>query len=150
MAKCKRCGKWGLFLKLNSFGQCEKCEKELAEAARLERERKKAAFWEELNNLTHAEIRRDGVKQKAQPVSYLKEAMTYPRVTAKSNAAKFADFVVLDTETTGLSCTKDAVLEVAAIKVKSFKFVEVFHTMITPPRRNFRWIPRLRLCPSMA
>ena len=133
MAKCKRCGKWGLFLKLNSFGQCEKCEKELAEAARLERERKKAAFWEELNNLPHAEIRRDGVKQKAQPVSYLKEAMTYPRVTAKSNAAKFADFVVLDTETTGLSCTKDAVLEVAAIKVKSFKFVEVFHTMITPP-----------------
>ena len=140
MAKCKRCGKWGFFLKLNSFGQCEKCEKELAEAARLERERKKAAFWEELN----------GVKQKAQPVSYLKEAMTYPRVTAKSNAAKFADFVVLDTETTGLSCTKDAVLEVAAIKVKSFKFVEVFHTMITPPRRNFRWIPRVRLCPSMA
>jgi DNA polymerase III epsilon subunit-like protein len=133
MAKCKRCGKWGFFLKLNSFGQCEKCEKELAEAARLERERKKAAFWEELNNLPHAEIRRDGVKQKAQPVSYLKEAMTYPRVTAKSNAAKFADFVVLDTETTGLSCTKDAVLEVAAIKVKSFKFVEVFHTMITPP-----------------
>lgn len=150
MAKCKRCGKWGFFLKLNSFGQCEKCEKELAEAARLERERKKAAFWEELNNLPHAEIRHDGVKQKAQPVSYLKEAMTYPRVTAKSNAAKFADFVVLDTETTGLSCTKDAVLEVAAIKVKSFKFVEVFHTMITPPRRNFRWIPRVRLCPSMA
>ena len=72
MAKCKRCGKWGIFLKLNSFGQCEKCEKELAEAARLERERKKAAFWEELNNLPHAEIRRDGVKQKAQPVSYLK------------------------------------------------------------------------------
>ena len=56
MAKCKRCGKWGFFLKLNSFGQCEKCEKELAEAARLERERKKAAFWEELNNLPHAEI----------------------------------------------------------------------------------------------
>lgn len=135
MAKCKRCGKWGLFLKLNSFGQCEKCEKELAEAARLERERKKAAFWEELNNLPHAEIRRDGVKQKAQPVSYLKEAMTYPRVTAKSNAAKFSDFVVLDTETTGLSCTKDAVLEVAAIKVKNYEFVEVFHTMIAPPQK---------------
>ena len=132
MAKCKRCGKWGLFLKLDFLGRCEKCQKEVAEEQRKERQRKKDAFLAEFNALPRAEIRRDGVKQKAQPVSFLKE-LTYPRVTTKSNPAKFADFVVLDTETTGLSCTKDAVLEVAAIKVKDYKFVEVFHTMITPP-----------------
>ena len=53
----------------------------------------------------------------------------------KERPAKFGDFVVLDTETTGLSLPKDAELEVAAIKVKNYKFVEVFHTMITPPQK---------------
>ena len=144
MAKCKRCGKWGLFLKLDKDGNCVACQRELAEQREAElrrqreeekrrREEKRAAFWKEMDELPRAEIHTDGKKHRAQPISYIKDEISYARVTKRSNPAKFADFVVLDTETTGLSCTKDAVLEVAAIKVKSYKFIEVFHTMITPP-----------------
>lgn len=144
MAKCKRCGKWGLFLKLDKDGNCVACQRELAEQREAElrrqreeekrrREEKHAAFWKEMDELPRAEIHTDGKKHRAQPISYIKDEISYARVTKRSNPAKFADFVVLDTETTGLSCTKDAVLEVAAIKVKSYKFIEVFHTMITPP-----------------
>ena len=88
-----------------------------------------------MDELPRAEIHTDGKKHRAQPISYIKDEISYARVTKRSSPAKFADFVVLDTETTGLSCTKDAVLEVAAIKVKSYKFIEVFHTMITPPQK---------------
>ena len=161
MAKCKRCGKWGLFLKLDKDGNCVACQRELAEQREAElrrqreeekrrREEKRAAFWKEMDELPRAEIHTDGKKHRAQPISYIKDEISYARVTKRSNAAKFADFVVLDTETTGLSCTKDAVLEVAAIKVKSYKFIEVFHTMITPPRKNLKQLPLKRLCQSMA
>lgn len=161
MAKCKRCGKWGLFLKLDKYVNCVACQRELAEQREAElrrqreeekrrREEKRAAFWKEMDELPRAEIRTDGKKQRAQPISYIKDEIAYARVTKRSSPAKFADFVVLDTETTGLSCTKDAVLEVAAIKVKSYKFVEAFHTMITPPRKNLKQLPLKRLCQSMA
>lgn len=161
MAKCKRCGKWGLFLKLDKDGNCVACQRELAEQREAElrrqreeekrrREEKRAAFWKEMDELPRAEIHTDGKKHRAQPISYIKDEISYARVTKRSNPAKFADFVVLDTETTGLSCTKDAVLEVAAIKVKSYKFIEVFHTMITPPRKNLKRLPLKRLCQSMA
>ena len=110
----------------------EEAERQKHTALRKEEWNQRRAGIAAFDDVPRVQIGTDGKKQKAQAVSFLKE-LTYSRVTAKSDPAKFGDFVVLDTETTGLSCTKDAVLEVAAIKVKDYKFVEVFHTMITPP-----------------
>ena len=70
MAKCKRCGKWGLFLKLDKDGNCVACQRELAEQREAElrrrreeekrrREEKRAAFWKEMDELPRAEIRTD-------------------------------------------------------------------------------------------
>ena len=35
MPKCKKCGKWTLFQKLNSDGLCKKCEEEVIKSKRL-------------------------------------------------------------------------------------------------------------------
>ena len=41
MAKCKRCGKWGLFLKLDKDGNCVACQRELAEQREAELRRQR-------------------------------------------------------------------------------------------------------------
>ena len=146
MRQCKRCGRKGLFFFMTKDSLCLKCSREVERQKKEEEKALKIKMQEmaekrragiaAFDDVPRVQIGTDGKKQKAQAVSFLKE-LTYSRVTAKSDPAKFGDFVVLDTETTGLSCTKDAVLEVAAIKVKNYKFVEVFHTMITPPAETF-------------
>lgn len=110
----------------------EEAEKQAHIAARKAEWNQRKAGIAAFDSVPRFQIRTDGKKQRVQPVSFLKE-ITYSRITAKSDPAKLGSFVVIDTETTGLACTKDAVLEVAAIKVKDYEFVDVFHTMITPP-----------------
>ena len=41
-------------------------------------------------------------------------------------------YIVLDIETTGLSCTKNRILEIAAIKVENKNIIERFDTLIDP------------------
>ena len=47
---------------------------------------------------------------------------------------KFCNFVSLDIETTGLSAVQNDVLEIAAVRVEGFTILEVFHTLVKPPR----------------
>ena len=117
----------------------EEAEKQAHIATRKAEWNQRKAGIAAFDSVPRFQIRTDGKKQ-----------LTYSRITAKSDPAKLGSFVVIDTETTGLACTKDAVLEVAAIKVKDYEFVDVFHTMITPPRKNLKRILRGRLCQSMA
>ena len=42
------------------------------------------------------------------------------------------DYVVLDLETTGLSPNKNEIIEIAAIKVKNNKVLEVYNKLIKP------------------
>ena len=49
--------------------------------------------------------------------------------------ARNAEFIVFDVETTGLSPTEgDRIIEIAAIKVKDQKIVDVFESFINPMR----------------
>lgn len=89
------------------------------------------ADWEELNSLHRFPISLSGVKTKIQSTSFLK-ALTYSNITAKSNLSKLGKFVVVDIETTGLSMTKNDVIEIAAIKYVDFEPVEIFETYIKP------------------
>lgn len=43
-------------------------------------------------------------------------------------------YYVLDTETTGFSPKKDAMIEVAAIKVQDGRITDRFHTFVNPGR----------------
>ena len=42
--------------------------------------------------------------------------------------------IILDLETTGFSHRKDTIIEVAALKVKAGKVIDIFHTLVHPQR----------------
>lgn len=133
MAKCKRCGKKGLFLKLNYDGYCEDCEKEVrierakAEQARNELAKQKAL--ERMNSIPEREIVLSSEKRNR--VSGIEPDIPTSNITPKG---VFDSFVVIDTETTGLKTTSDRIIELAAIRFKNGVPVERFHTLINPGR----------------
>lgn len=47
---------------------------------------------------------------------------------------RLSNYVVIDTETTGLRCTSDEILEVAAIRFRGFEPVEKFVTLLAPSK----------------
>jgi DNA polymerase III epsilon subunit family exonuclease len=157
MAKCSSCGKRGLFLMLSKDGLCEKCEarceaerkrkaqeelylqkqeeekqRKAQEELYLQKQEEKAEKeYAAIKSLPSFEIRCDGKKMSSQPINFLDE-LKYSSATPKSTPEKFKDFVVLDIETTGLSSSRNKVIEIAAIKVRDFEFRETFHTYIRP------------------
>lgn len=44
------------------------------------------------------------------------------------------DYVVFDLETTGISCTRDSIIEISAVKVKQKKATDTFSTLVNPQR----------------
>lgn len=137
MAKCLKCGKRGLFLKLNNDGICYDCEATTIKEARAAYLNKKIeeakADWEKLCSLPRKVINKNPDKIKVQPVSFLKE-LKYSNITAKNSLEKLGKFVVVDIETTGLSAAHNDVVEIAAIKCENFTPVEIFETYIFPPK----------------
>ena len=135
MAKCKHCGKFGLFLKLNSIGFCKDCEQELRfeeyKKALHQRNERNKAEWVSLNQISRYPIAYSDVKSKIESTGFLKE-LTYSNITAKSNIVKLGKFIVIDIETTGLSVAKNDIIEIAAIKYIDFKPVEIFETYVKP------------------
>lgn len=53
-------------------------------------------------------------------------------ITKTTNVNKIKDFVVIDTETTGLKCGGNDIIEICAIKFMDFRPVEKFHTYLKP------------------
>lgn len=134
MAKCNMCGKSGFFLKLNTYGYCKECEQRIAENRiryLKEEEQRKQQEWQLVVDLPRFNIVTDGKKSSPQPVSFIKE-LNYSNITTKSNIHKLGRFVVIDIETTGLSISKNDVIEIAAIKYDDFQPIEVFHTFTFP------------------
>lgn len=133
MAKCKRCGKKGLFLKVNYEGLCPECEEAVKkERIEKERERKEQArqmALERLNSIPEREIELSSEKRKR--VSGLMSAIETSNITPKG---KYDQFVVFDTETTGLKPTSERIIELAAIRFSNGKPVERFRTLINPER----------------
>lgn len=137
MATCKTCGKKGLFLKLNKDGNCEACEKRLQEEAeRLERRRRAEeaqrrrveAERQALLSLPLETITLNPAERKRQTGF---PELKYANITPKG---VFDDFVVIDTETTGLSASKDRIVELAAVRYKDGSPEKAFHTYINPKK----------------
>lgn len=53
-------------------------------------------------------------------------------VTKATNVNKIKNFIAIDTETTGLKCGGNDIIEICAIKFEDFKPVEKFHTYLKP------------------
>lgn len=132
MAKCSICNKRGLFLKLNN-GICSQCEKKQEE---LEIRRRREEFLK--NKLARAKEELDAlplykielaVEKRKRNKGY--EEIPFSNITPKG---KYNEFVVFDTETTGLSPSKDRILELAAVRFVDGKAVERFETLINPER----------------
>lgn len=59
------------------------------------------------------------------------EEITYSNITPKG---KYPEFVVFDTETTGLSASKDRIIELSAIRFVNGIPTEIFETFVNPER----------------
>ncbi len=67
---------------------------------------------------------------------YLNDKPEYKHssVTAKSNYTKLGSFIVIDTETTGLSNVQNEIIELAAIKFVDWEPIQKFETFIKPKK----------------
>lgn len=141
MATCVVCKKRGLFLKLNHNNICAQCEKaqNLENAKHKEQEelrQRRNKYLQEKLHLAQEELANIpsflislSHEKRSRRKGY--ESPSFSNITPKGI---YKDFVVFDTETTGLSPSKDRILELAAIRFIDGVPVELFHTLINPER----------------
>ena len=120
--KCQICGK-----KDNSAsnGLCKDCRRK----AYIKNQIKN--FNEKLLTIPHAPIVFSGEKSPKLKVSDMPE-LIFSNIT-KSNFEKIGDFVIVDTETTGIS-KRCSIIEVSALRCRNFEPVELFTTFVNPQK----------------
>ncbi len=116
----------------------EKIEREEAEKRVREEQARARAERDAIYNAMVAAIRPVPVvaaeeKAKKMTISFL-NSLTYSTLTVRSNMEQLSNYVVIDTETTGLKCTSDEIIEVAAIRFRGFEPVEKFVTLSAPSK----------------
>lgn len=89
-------------------------------------------FQNRIKNLNTFEITLTDAKHKILSVLDLEENVKYTSITPKTSFDRIGSFVVVDIETTGLSCSNSKIVEVGAIKFEDWAPVEKFHTLINP------------------
>lgn len=91
-----------------------------------------AEFQRIIDDIPSVNVEILDTKYKKQSVSELEELIKYTNITLRTSFDRIGNFVVIDTETTGLSSIKDSLVEVAAIKFEDWTPVSKFHTLINP------------------
>lgn len=137
MPRCIDCGKHSLFLALSPDGRCNSCQ--VAYESRIQKERraafiqrKKDEFASELASIPCVSGPFTGPKIEKRSIADIAD-LKYSRITAQTKRQSAANFVVVDTETTGVRAAS-AIIEVSAIKFSDFKPVEILSTLIKPAR----------------
>lgn len=99
-----------------------------------EKIRSMAQFQTTLQSLPRCEVvlRDSGV-----PLQNIYEMpdITFSNITAKSNYEKLGDFVVIDTETTGLKAGYDRIIEVSALRFRNWRPELLFTTLLNPDKK---------------
>ena len=88
-------------------------------------------FIDTLDHIKQVNINVSEILVKKGKISVIDE-ITYSSITKRTNYDKLGDFVVIDTETTGLSAVKEEVVEICALRFRNFKPVECFVTLCKP------------------
>jgi len=152
--KCKQCKKYVLARKINKNGLCQLCEQDRIEKENKKIEEAKRAEQERQQRLEKQRIERENrINEFKQILSSLKPAridlatekvkadserepfeIKYSNITSKTNTQNIKDFIVIDTETTGLNCRIHKIIEITAIKFIDFIPVEIFTTRINPKK----------------
>ena len=91
-----------------------------------------AEYKRKLDSIPSREVLVTDTKHSKLATSELDDLVKYSSVTAKTSADRLGNFVVIDTETTGLSSAKDGLVEVAAVRFEDWEPVEKWQTMINP------------------
>lgn len=129
MAKCKKCNKRGFFLKLNTDGLCDECAKKSRQELYEQKQKEKIAkAREEINSIPKYDIKLSTIPRKRQT------GYTAPKFSNITPKGKYDSYVVFDTETTGLTPSRDRIIELAAIKVQSGVAISRFHSYVNPER----------------
>lgn len=130
MAKCVRCGKKGLFLKLDLNGHCPECavafQEERREKARIAAAQRKEAALQRLKSIPRYKITlSDTVRKRKTGYEPVKTSNITPK-------GVYDRFVVFDTETTGLAPSKNRIVELAAIRFVDGGPEQLFTALIDP------------------
>lgn len=81
-------------------------------------------------------IQSTDIQEKEQPISPSKASVQQrnaKREAVKQKKTRGDDYTVVDLETTGLSHTRDHIIEMAALRVRKGNIVEEFHTLVQCP-----------------
>ena len=132
MGRCVRCGRKGLFLRVDINGYCSKCAEEVRieqqEKQRLEKELALKQASQRVQAIPEYSIVLSSDKRKRQS-GY--EPVKTSNITPKG---KYDRFVVFDTETTGLAPSKDRIIELGAVRFVDGEPIERFRTLVNPER----------------
>ncbi len=86
-----------------------------------------------LDNLPKVDISISEVEAKKRSVSEVAD-IGFSNITKKTPRSKLGNFVVFDTETTGLSPAQAEIVEISAIRFRNFEPVEAFTTLCRPKK----------------
>ena len=135
MAKCALCGRKFLFGKFDSNGYCTQCSlwyqnekiKKEQQIKHQEEKKQRYAYW--IDSLPTFEINEPKVRYKRQQGF---ESFPFSNITPKGTYD--GDIVTFDTETTGLSPSRDRIIEIGAIRYFNGEPIEKFHSYVNPER----------------
>ena len=94
---------------------------------------KYASFQKTINSLDRYPINYSSEKVSKLSLSNVSD-LKYSSITSKTNYDKLGTFVVIDTETTGLSASKNEIIEIAAVLFEHWEPQKVFTTLIKPKK----------------
>ena len=124
------------FRKKVAFEERERKIKEEKETREKAAAQRKAAAGEKFNTLlasipSHKIVKDPGAARK--PMSECKkQEHSISNITKQTNFEKLGQFVAVDTETTGLHCGHNQIVELTAIRFRDWEPVEIFTTLVNP------------------
>ena len=121
----------------------QKAQQERDEALKGEREKAREAaarrlkevgerFNKLLSSIPACEIVQDPEAKRKNKKDCERSDVAMSNVTKSSDISRLGNFIVVDTETTGLSARQDQIVELTAVKFESWEPVEMFTTLINP------------------